>query len=249
MHFGLELGVLLSGRMRRSSRLWEAEIEAGQAWLCGMWEPHGWEISAGSCARLVFVILPDALHQARLRDTPRLDWMAPFRVPPGERPQARGRQRQEMLAIARRVSAQLHGSDTSPLPLIGALELLLVLLQGWWPPRRYAPVDESHYEIVGQAIEYALNARRLVTTREAAAVCAMSSRSFEAVFGNLMGISFSKFVVRHWLSEAAGELVGTADSIADVAARSGFRHPSHFSHCFKRHYGVSPAVYRRARSR
>ncbi|MCJ7752645.1 MAG: AraC family transcriptional regulator, partial [Armatimonadetes bacterium] len=36
---------------------------------------------------------------------------------------------------------------------------------------------------------------------------------------------------------------------ADVAARSGFRHPSHFSHCFKRHYGVSPTAYRRARPR
>lgn len=250
MHFGLEFGVLLSGRMRRTSRLWEAEIEPGQAWFCGMWEPHGWEVSAGVCARLVFVILPTVLHQARLRDVPDLDWMAPFRVSPRERPQAHGRQRQQMLAIARRIVAQLDGRQAWPLPVIGVLELLLTLLDGWQGASRpYPAVDESQYRVVEQAIEYTLKARRIVTSQEAAAACAMSSRSFESVFDSLMGISFSRFVVRQWLTEAAEELAETTDSIADIAARCGFRHPSHFSHCFKRHYGVSPTAYRRARTR
>ncbi len=247
MHFGLELGVLLSGRMRRLYRLWETEIGPGQAWLCGMWEPHGWEVSAGTCARLVFVVLPTALHQAQVRGAAGPDWMAPFRVPPQERPQANGRQRHEMLAIARRVVTQLEASDTSPLRLVGALELLLVLLDEWRrPPRRYPRADKSDYAVIERAIEYALNTRGIATTGEAAAACAMGSRSFETIFGNLMGISFSRFVLRHWLNEAAGQLLSTPDSVAEIALRCGFSHPSHFSHCFRRHYGVSPAAYRRA---
>ncbi len=113
MHFGLEFGVLLSGRMRRHYRLWEVELEPGQVWFAGMWERHGWEVSAGSCTRLVSLILPGALHRAHSRDLPELDWMLPFRVPPWERPQAHGRQRQEMLAIARRVAGGLRRLDGS----------------------------------------------------------------------------------------------------------------------------------------
>lgn len=245
MHFGLEFGVLLSGRMRRHYRSWETRIVPGQAWFSGMWERHGWQVSAGSCERLVFVILPTALHRARSRNLPGLDWMLPFRVPPRERPQAHGRQRQEILAIARRVGADLPGPDGSPLPLIAALELLLVLLGDWRPPaRRYPPADESYYGTVEQAVEYALNTRGMVTTREVAAGCGMSSRVFGTVFEGLMGVSFAKFVVRHCLSEAARQLLSTSDSVAEIAVRCGFRHSSHFSHCFMRHYGVSPTEYR-----
>ena len=90
MHYGLEVGVVLSGRMRRYWRGWETEVRAGQVWLCGMWERHGWEALTASCRHLVLVLLPQWLARTRFSEAPDFEWMAPFLAPPWERPQAKG---------------------------------------------------------------------------------------------------------------------------------------------------------------
>ncbi|MBN2212296.1 MAG: hypothetical protein JW709_12940, partial [Sedimentisphaerales bacterium] len=46
MHYGFELGVLHSGKMRRHYTSVSYGVSPGDAWLCGMWEPHGWEVVA-----------------------------------------------------------------------------------------------------------------------------------------------------------------------------------------------------------
>lgn len=246
MHFGLELGVVLSGRMRRHYRSWDTELEAGQVWLCGVWERHGWEVVAGTCRRLVMVVLPRALHEARLTNLPELDWIAPFRVPPQERPQVRGGKRAEALAIAWRLARNLQGTNAALLSLLATLELLLLLFEGSGLSPEQPPVPEGCYQAAERALEFALSRRGRVTTREAAEACAMSSRAFATGFESAMGISFARFVLRHRLSEAARQLLHTDDPVEAVAARCGFSHPSHFSHCFRRHYRVSPTIYREA---
>ncbi len=251
MHYGLELGVVLSGRMRRYWGDWETEVGPGEVWLCGMWERHGWEAVTASCRHLVLVLLPQWLARGRFSEAPDLEWVAPFLVPPRERPQARGEQRREILAIVRRFEGGLSPDNPLRPAFLGVLafELLLVLLGGWRPRVRRRTSDFDRYcDPVNHAVEIALGSRRSTTTAEVAKACGLSGRAFARVFEQIMGLSFSRFALRCRLGQAAARLVKSSDGVASVAAQWGFRQLRHFEECFKQHYGVSPLAYRRKRS-
>ena len=250
MHYGVELGVVLRGKMRRYWRGWQADVEPGQVWLCGMWERHGWEALTSSCRHLVLVLLPRWLLHSRFKEAPDLDWMAPFTAPPRRRPQANAEQRREILAITQRFEANLSpGGASRPAFLeLLTLELLLVLLKDWRPgTRRRLPDLDLYLDIVNRAVEMALESRQRLTTGQVAHVCGLSTRAFAGAFRELMGISFAEFALRSRLAQAVAQLVNTADSVSSVAAQWGFSHISHFQRAFKQHYGVSPGAYRRKR--
>jgi len=250
MHFGLELGIVLSGRMRRLYRHWQTDLEPGQVWLCGMWERHGWQVLSPSCDHLVFVMLPQLLRRARFPEAAGFDWLAPFTAPPGERPQAQGSRRRELLATAQRFSAGIAASSGQRLQAAELLlfETLLLLLEEWKPRRRAAgAVFEKDYEAVNRAVVMALDSRRPLATAEAASECGMSTGVFARTFASLMGIPFSKFALRSRLGQAAAQLVNTENPVASIAAEWGFAHASHFQRAFKSHYGVPPSDYRRQR--
>ena len=48
------------------------------------------------------------------------------------------------------------------------------------------------------------------------------------------------------LSWAAGRLASSEDTIAQIASEAGFFDQSHFTRTFRRHFGLTPQVYRRA---
>jgi AraC-like DNA-binding protein len=250
MHYGLELGIVLRGRMRRHWAGWHRDVGPGQVWLCGMWERHGWEALTSSCRHLVLVLLPQWLVRCRFAEALGWDWLAPFAAAPRERPQAVGQQRREILAIARRFEPSISPeSAVRPafLELLG-LELLLVLLRGWRSRRRTRSADvELQLELVNRAVEMALQSRRLLTTGEAAEACGMNARAFARTFRELMGTSFAQFAMRSRLGQAAGQLASGTDSVSSVAERWGFLHVSSFQRAFRRHYGVSPISYRAKR--
>lgn len=252
MHYGLELGVVLSGRMRRLWRTWEAELEPGQMWFCGMWERHGWQVLTPGCRHFVFVLLPQFLLHARFQEAPDLDWMAPFAVPPHQRPHPPEPTRRELLALMRRSEPNLSTANPQravSLELV-ALEVLLLALQGWTAPRRRSPAPpEPHYVLVNRAVEIALEGRQPLKTREVAQLVGMSPAAFARSFRGLMAISFARFALRSRLAQAAAQLVGSSDSIAKVAADWGFGGTRHFQRSFMRHYGLGPAAYRERRGR
>jgi AraC-like DNA-binding protein len=241
MHFGLEMGIVLSGRMRRYWRTWQTDLGAGQVWYCGIWERHGWEVLTPSCRHLVLVLLPQALLQTRFEEAPGLDWMAPFMVAPDQRPQAGRQQRRDVVATVERFEELIApGSPERPASLeLLVLELLLVLLKGWAPPsRRRLSWLELHYEAVNRAVEMALRARRTVATAAAARASGMSGRAFTRAFEGLMGISFSKFALRSRLSGAAAQLGESDSPVSQVAAEWGFADGGRFQRLFREHYGT-----------
>ena len=250
MHYGLELGVVLRGRMRRLWRTWETELEPGEVWLCGMWERHGWQALIPGCQHFVLVLLPQFLLRSRFQEAPDLDWMAPFAAPPRDRPCVHQSVRREVLALMRRSEPGL--SMTSLQRAVGlelvALQLLLTLLEGWIPPRRRpAPLHEPDYQLVGQAVETALGSRRPLKSLEVAHAIGMSHDTFDRSFRGLMGITFTRFALRSRLSQAAAQLARTGDPIEKVATEWGFTNVRHFQRSFREHYGIAPATYRERR--
>jgi len=250
MHYGLELGVVLRGRMRRLWRTWETELEPGDVWLCAMWERHGWQVLTPGCRHFVLVLLPQFLLRSRFQEAPDLDWMVPFAVPPRDRPCVHQSARREVLALMRCSEPGL--SMTSPQRAVGleliALQLLLAALENWVPLRPRPPTpQESDYQLVGHAVEIALDSRRPLTSQEVADAIGMSHATFARSFKGFMGISFTRFALRSRLSQAAAQLARTGDPIEKVATEWGFTNVRHFQRSFREHYGIAPATYRERR--
>jgi len=250
MHYGLELGVVVRGRMRRLWHTWETELQPGEMWFCGMWERHGWQALIPGCQHFVLVLLPQFLLHARFEEAANLDWMAPFAAPPRDRPRLAEPARREILALLRRL--ELHLSTSDPWRAVSlellALQLLLTVIGHWTPRRQKRPsVPQPHIELVSRAVEIALNSRRALSGRDVARMLGVSPSSFARSFHALMGITFARFALRSRIAQAANQLTHTRDSVEQVAADWGFAHVRQFGRSFSRHYGLTPATYRERR--
>lgn len=64
------------------------------------------------------------------------------------------------------------------------------------------------------------------------------------MFKKQTGVSPIRYLIERRISEACALLEGTEDSIAAIAAKTGYDDPVYFSQIFKRVRGVSPTAYR-----
>jgi AraC-like DNA-binding protein len=249
MHYGLELGIIRQGRMRRSFAGWQFDAAAGDVWLCGMWEPHGWQVLQTPCDTVVVVVSPEVLTQFRIDDAPQIDWLAPFAAPPPDRPKASRTIRKGIRDCADRLVQAIAEPAEQPIGdwwlRVLLLEVLLILRQDQpGPPARPNSAGRSLGRI-NNAIEAVLSSQQLVTTAHAAALCGMNRKAFSRVFREMMGVRFSEFDLRHRISGCATQLLRTSDPIKKIAADWGFTDASHMHHCFMRFARCSPATFRR----
>src|SRR4051794_6991000 len=82
MHYEVELGIVLEGRMERRFDGYDFEAEAGNVWLAGICEPHGYRVASRRSRALVLVLRPEMLVQMRFEEAPDERWLAPFTVSP-----------------------------------------------------------------------------------------------------------------------------------------------------------------------
>ena len=247
MHCELEVGVVLSGRVRRLYQETSLDLGPGQVWFCGTGEPHGWQVTQAPGARLVFMIWPPLLANSFYSECPRFPWMAPFSLPVDQRPQPKGARRDTVLALARRIGQGTDGSDATRALWLRLLtmELLLVLLEAHPCPAAVpAPGPEAYHRIT-PALKMAFDARRFVTNDEAAKACGLSQGRFVRLFQHLMGVSFAKLSLRHRLRGAAQELREGDAPLKTIAREWGFTDKTHLGRVFKLHYGRTPGSFRR----
>ncbi len=67
-------------------------------------------------------------------------------------------------------------------------------------------------------------------------------------FRRHLGCTVGQYVRQQRILLACRQLVGTSNSLAEIAAKAGFADQSHFNRLFKRHVGLTPAAYRRLSS-
>jgi len=83
VHPGIEVGIMLSGRVERHFADFMLPGTPGDVWLCAMWEPHAWRVLEAGGERVVLIFLPDLLQDEMLGDLP---WLSLFAAPPSQRP-------------------------------------------------------------------------------------------------------------------------------------------------------------------
>ncbi len=84
-----------------------------------------------------------------------------------------------------------------------------------------------------------------VTVGELAAAARMSESHFYAVFRRQMGIPPIAYLNSCRLTAAAGQLIGSSQSVCRIASAVGIDDPLYFSRMFKKAFGLPPLEYRR----
>ncbi len=243
MHYGLELGVMLTGNMRRYWQGHAITLGPGGIWVCGMWEPHGWAVTRAPCRAVVLIIEPSFLLRAGREISDNINWLAPFRTAPDNRPRLTRRLRVQAAQLARELvqpAAVGHPMDGNAHCRIKLLELILIIPPGHGRPEYHA--DEMLAR-VDQAVQLIFSSQKYISTQAAARHCAMSRNAFAQLFKKVMGLSFAEFALRYRVSSAARDMLAQASGIKHIAADWGFTDPSHFYRCFRKYHHCSPTAW------
>ena len=247
MHYGLELGIILHGKIRRFYSNHQTDLIRGDVWFCGMWEPHGCEFLSAKSEVLVMTVWPTMLSTMRFEEYPEINFLAPFLVSPEHRPGTDNKNRKDILNIAERI-IEIHSSGQSRYNRLWirllATELILTLQNDWNYRRTKTNEKSESFSKITPAVELVNDSQEYISARQAAAVCRMGLNNFCKLFKTMMGISFPDFALRYRLSRAADELLQTNKPIKMIAYQWGFTDTSHFHHRFRTYYNCSPRAYR-----
>ncbi len=92
------------------------------------------------------------------------------------------------------------------------------------------------------------NIEEPLSVDELSSFAEISRRRIERLFQTHLDTSPSRFYLELRITHARRLLLQGQDSIASIAVASGFVSSTHFSHCFKDYFGLSPSQARQQRS-
>jgi AraC-like DNA-binding protein len=247
MHYGLELGLVLSGKMRRFYQGQKTDLNRGEPWLCGMWEPHGFEVIQAPCEIIVMTIWPPMLATLRFDEAPTLNWLGAFTLSPEKRIKLDSRTRNRLFEIGRDINTLcLAHDEASKLRIrFRLMDILLLLNEKWNVLAQNKNNSSDALTKINHILQMVFESKNIVTAQEAARICGMNRNAFAAFFKDLMGISFPDFALRYRLQSVASQLLNTDIPIKALASEWGFTDASHLHRCFCVHYQCSPAEYRK----
>jgi len=246
LHAGFEVGLVLSGEQERLVATETVVLRPGDVWLCAMWEPHGWAVTAPETREIILIFLPEFLGEQELNGIP---WTSLFCARPRDRPRAAGAATREAVrAIGGELWREIEERDPGWLSAVrlGLVRLLLGVSRRWRPPAGDDRVHPTTISRIMPALDL-IHRHPLtrITVPQAAAACGLSRSQFDLLFRRSMGMSFARFGLRARLAFVAGQLLTTELPTDVIASRSGFTDASHLHRAFLRQYRCTPATYRR----
>lgn len=248
MHYSVELGILLSGKMSRYYRDAQIDLVPGNIWFSNMWEPHGFKIIKAPCEIVFFEIFPPMLARMHFEESSEINWLAPFYTSPHDRPQvATPEKKRRILSIGKELKQISRCPEKMPLVWLRLklLEVLLLVNDQWQHIRTSNKSPGHSFDKISKAIQMVFESKKGITTQQAARECGINRNAFSSLFLRTMGIRYSKFSMLYRLSAVAEDLRKTSTPIKAIAAQWGFTDVCHMHHCFKKDYRYSPFEYRK----
>ncbi|MEO2203810.1 effector binding domain-containing protein [Paenibacillus pabuli] len=103
----------------------------------------------------------------------------------------------------------------------------------------------DHYSQIQRAIGYLeKHLQDEFNMREAAAAAGFSAFHFQRLFQAITGFTVLEYVRKRRLTEAARQLLNSADGILRVALNWGYQSQEAFTRAFTAHWGMTPARFR-----
>ncbi|MDX1471418.1 MAG: helix-turn-helix domain-containing protein [Flavobacteriaceae bacterium] len=230
MHYEVEIGIVLKGRMRRYYLNYEMVLDPGDVWFCGIWEPHGFEILEAPCEVMVLVIEPDFIIKNNLFD---FDIFKVFQTDPASRPSVKEDNKDSILRIAQKAKNKLQDEANLNWAKSIFFELSLMLLEDWHAPAKVIKSKEIKTGIQ-PALYLVFNEKKLIRTHEAANECNMSVSTFRIKFKELMHLSFSEFALKYRIKGALSDLQNSKETQEKIALDWGFSDASHLQKHLKK---------------
>ena len=246
MHFELELGIVIKGKMRRHIKDRQQDLKAGDVWLCGMWEPHGSQITSNNSESVVFIIYPPILLETQLDKVHPVRLLNPFENEPETRPQPTQKDKSKIMELALEAAelSSRKSKFTNARLRVKLYEILLILMETWKSPTQQTPQNANELAKINKAVKLVFTNPKGIATQQAADACSMNRNSFAKLFLQIMGIRFSEFNLRFRLTQAANALKTTEQPIKRIAFDCGFANDSHLHRLFRQFYNQTPQEFR-----
>lgn len=189
--------------------------------------PEGWtfrwmHVSGSSCAAFAKRIHPQHPDALPVRD-----------------PAAFGRMFDDLFALLRTPSVDLDVEAN-----LASTRLLTELVLSRSHMRRSGAV--AHREDVAQAVAFIeRHWQEKIDAGDILSPAHISPFHFTRLFKEQTGRSPYEYLIQHRLNMAVRDLLQTDDTIAEIAVRNGFGDATQFIRRFRRHYGTTPATFRR----
>jgi AraC-like DNA-binding protein len=133
-------------------------------------------------------------------------------------------------------------------PLYSALLLAQILCEVGRQKPQAVPVRGS--ALVGRAEEYVTrHLAEKLSTADVARALRINPDYLNRLFRATHQVTFTEYIHRRKLTDAAGMLRDTTDAVAEIASSCGYRSAGHFRRIFARYHGVAPGEYRRLMAR
>ncbi len=248
MHYDLEIGVVISGKVTRRYHESTYELGPGDVWIAGMWEPHGFYLNEVTCEMMCIMVSPECL-EALL--PPGFGWMNIFSNKKRRCPYIKTEFKEELIKkCLLQVEIEKEGRDTAGIWRCNTLlALLLYILDS--NPSLLEKNDDTGYAAtsawsgVEKALDTIVATNGLVSISQAASSVNRSTSHFSREFKRLTGTSFARFTMGYRIKQSAIMLINTNAPIKQIAGDLGFRDSSHYIKCFQNYFSVSPSVYRK----
>lgn len=163
--------------------------------------------------------------------------------------------RDEFLYLAARRLAEQIGRDDDLSRMISASLSQMIglhLLDRYGGAHVDASAQGDSTELSPQARQWLedyieANLSKRIVLETLASLAGMSVHRLLIAFRGTFGTTPAQYVIQRRLAHARALLAGTRQSITAIAMATGFASHSHFTTAFKRHEGVAPNQFRRAR--
>ena len=247
IHYDYEVGIVASGAVTRTFRGKQKTLYPGDIWVTGIWEPHGFELEEIPSEMVCFIMSPESLSKILPIG---FNWIKIFSQETESTPKIDERYKKEILRTCSEIK-EIVKQDTNLALAWKANALAKILLyvvesnMKEYSGVHQVPEDIVEHDVIKNVVNLVFGAKGIVTIREAANECMMSTSHFSRVFKKATGVTFAKFALGHRVKQSAISLTDTNEPIKKIAKDWGFIDSSHYTKTFEKYFSLSPSAFRK----